>query len=46
MNVNFSLIPGLGRKIRNKKEKNALLAQRALTDLDLFLQNQIYKKES
>ena len=41
MNVNFSLIPGLGQKIRNKKEKNTLLAQRALNDLDLFLQNQL-----
>ena len=37
MNVNFSLIPGLGRKIRNKKEKNGLLAERALTDLQEFL---------
>ena len=40
MNVNFSLIPGLGQKIRNKKEKNGLLAQRALQDLDAFLQEE------
>ena len=40
MNVNFSLIPGLGQKIRNKKEKNGLLAQRALRDLDAFLQEE------
>lgn len=37
MNINFSLIPGLGKKIRDKKEKNGLLAQRALTDLAQFL---------
>ena len=37
MNINFSLIPGLGRKIRNKKEKNGLLAERALADLQEFL---------
>lgn len=37
MNVNFSLIPGLGKKIRDKKEKNSLLAQRALEDLEVFL---------
>lgn len=36
MNVNFSLIPGLGKKIRNKKEKNAMLAERALNDLESF----------
>lgn len=39
MNVNFSLIPGLGRKIRNKREKNGLLAERALADLEEFLPN-------
>jgi len=38
MNVNFSLIPGLGQKIRNKKEKNGLLAKRALQDLAAFWQ--------
>ncbi|MBO5430160.1 MAG: methylenetetrahydrofolate--tRNA-(uracil(54)-C(5))-methyltransferase (FADH(2)-oxidizing) TrmFO [Peptococcaceae bacterium] len=38
MNVNFSLIPPLeGKKIRNKKEKNAIIAQRALDDLATFL---------
>ena len=38
MNVNFSLIPPLeGKKIRNKKEKNAIIAQRALEDLAAFL---------
>ena len=38
MNVNFSLIPPLeGKKIRNKKEKNAIIAQRALEDLAVFL---------
>lgn len=38
MNVNFSLIPGLGMKIRNKKEKNGLIAQRALEDLAAFIE--------
>ena len=38
MNVNFSLIPGLeGKKIRNKKEKNAIIAHRAIDDLENFL---------
>ena len=41
MNVNFSLIPGLeGKKIRNKKEKNAIIAQRALDDLTAFINEQ------
>ena len=40
MNINFSLLPGLGQKIRNKKEKNALIAQRALDALDAFLQQE------
>ena len=34
MNVNFGLIPPLGQRIRKKREKNALLAQRALEALD------------
>lgn len=39
MNVNFSLLPGLeGKKIRNKKEKNAIIAERALADLARFLE--------
>lgn len=38
MNINFSLLPGLEKKIRNKKEKNGLIAKRALEDLELFLQ--------
>ncbi|MBR5319032.1 MAG: methylenetetrahydrofolate--tRNA-(uracil(54)-C(5))-methyltransferase (FADH(2)-oxidizing) TrmFO [Peptococcaceae bacterium] len=42
MNVNFSLIPGLeGKKIRNKKEKNAIIAQRALEHLDEFIQKEL-----
>ena len=47
MNVNFSLIPGLeGKKIRNKKEKNALIAQRALEHLDAFIQQELNKKNN
>ena len=46
MNVNFSLIPGLeGKKIRNKKEKNALIAQRALEHLDAFIQQELKTEE-
>lgn len=42
MNVNFSLLPSLeGKKIRNKKEKNGLIAQRALKELDVFLQQKL-----
>ncbi len=33
MNVNFGLIVPLGRKIRNKREKNAMIAQRALEEI-------------
>ena len=36
MNVNFGLLPPLSQKIRGKKERNAALAQRALTDMDVF----------
>lgn len=37
MNVNFSLILALGVKVKDKKEKNRLLAERALADLEDFL---------
>lgn len=33
MNINFGLIPPLGQKVRKKKEKNALIAARALESL-------------
>ena len=33
MNVNFGIIDSLGKKIRNKKEKNTLLAERALNHI-------------
>lgn len=36
MNINFGLIPPLGKKIRRKKEKNALIAARALESLENF----------
>ena len=38
MNVNFGLLPSLGKKIRNKKEKNGLIAERALNALQDILQ--------
>ncbi|KKO51299.1 FADH(2)-oxidizing methylenetetrahydrofolate--tRNA-(uracil(54)-C(5))-methyltransferase TrmFO [Paenibacillus sp. DMB20] len=37
MNANFGLLPGLGRRIRNKKEKNEALANRALEQLREFI---------
>ena len=33
MNVNFGLIPPLGKRVRGKKFKNAMLAERALDAL-------------
>ncbi|MGD8191003.1 FADH(2)-oxidizing methylenetetrahydrofolate--tRNA-(uracil(54)-C(5))-methyltransferase TrmFO [Brevibacillus ginsengisoli] len=40
MNANFGLLPGLGVKIRNKKEKNERLAERALEIIQNFTQFQ------
>lgn len=40
MNANFGLLPGLGIKIRNKKEKNERLAERALEIIQNFTQFQ------
>ena len=37
MNVNFGLIPPLGRRVRGKREKNAQLAERALAALQQVL---------
>ncbi|MNP52016.1 Methylenetetrahydrofolate--tRNA-(uracil-5-)-methyltransferase TrmFO [compost metagenome] len=36
MNANFGLLPSLGKKIRNKKEKNEALAERALESIRVF----------
>lgn len=36
MNITFGLLPSLGRKIRDKREKNRLLSERALNSLRLF----------
>jgi methylenetetrahydrofolate--tRNA-(uracil-5-)-methyltransferase len=36
MNVNFGLLPPLGQKIRDKKVKNKMIADRALESLDKF----------
>ncbi len=41
MNVNFSLVPPLGQKIKDKKQKNAMLAQRALESLAEFKQTEL-----
>ena len=43
MNVNFSLIPALPERIRNKKEKNGKLAARALEDLQAFQEETLEK---
>ncbi|MCJ8010593.1 FADH(2)-oxidizing methylenetetrahydrofolate--tRNA-(uracil(54)-C(5))-methyltransferase TrmFO [Paenibacillus sp. KQZ6P-2] len=37
MNANFGLLPGLEKKIRNKKEKNEALAGRALASIAEFV---------
>ena len=34
MNINFGLLPQLNLRIRKKKEKNALIAERALKALE------------
>ena len=36
MNVNFGLLPPLQTRLRNKKEKNEKLAERALASLQQF----------
>ena len=36
MNINFSLLPGLGEKVKDKKEKNRRIAERALAVLSAF----------
>ena len=36
MNVNFGLLPPLGQKIRDKKLKNKMIADRALESLEKF----------
>ena len=36
MNINFSLLPGLGEKVKDKKEKNRRITERALAVLSAF----------
>jgi len=36
MNANFGIMPPLAIKVRNKKERNQQLAERALNDLATF----------
>lgn len=40
MNINFGIIDSLGRKIKNKKEKNLAISQRALDAINNILKNQ------
>ena len=37
MNINFGLLPSPEKKIRSKKERNAFYAQRALADLEAWM---------
>lgn len=39
MNITFGLLPPLDKKIKDKKEKNTILARRALDDIKAFLRN-------
>lgn len=39
MNINFGLLPTLEERIRDKKVKNGLIAQRALLELETFKEN-------
>ncbi|MBP1764417.1 MAG: Methylenetetrahydrofolate--tRNA-(uracil-5-)-methyltransferase trmFO, partial [Firmicutes bacterium] len=38
MNINFGLLPPLMNKIRDKKQKNAVIADRALRSLQKFIE--------
>jgi methylenetetrahydrofolate--tRNA-(uracil-5-)-methyltransferase len=38
MNINFGLLPPLGRKVKDKKEKNRQIAERALAELGKFIE--------
>jgi len=38
MNINFGLFPQLSRKIKDKKQKNLLIAERALASLTHFIE--------
>lgn len=37
MNINFGLLPPLAERVRNKREKNRLVSERALAALDAFM---------
>lgn len=37
MNANFGIVPGLDHRVRDKRERNTEVANRALADLDAFL---------
>lgn len=43
-NITFGLMPPFGEKIRDKKQKNYQIAMRALSSLELFLQQAAEKK--
>ncbi|GAF39156.1 tRNA (uracil-5-)-methyltransferase Gid [Agrilactobacillus composti DSM 18527 = JCM 14202] len=41
INANFGILQALPQKIRDKKERNQALAERALSDMDQFIQDQL-----
>ena len=41
MNINFGLLPSPEKKIRSKKERNAFYAQRALADLEAWMDDNV-----
>jgi methylenetetrahydrofolate--tRNA-(uracil-5-)-methyltransferase len=38
MNVNFGLLPPLEQRIKDKKQKNRIIAERALASLQKFIE--------
>ena len=44
MNANFGLFPPLEKRIRNKKEKNEVIAQRAIDALRSFVESGATKR--
>lgn len=37
MNINFGLLPPLGKRVRSKKERNEMLSQRGIRELQAFI---------
>lgn len=41
MNINFGLMPGLNQRIKDKRQKNRLISERALNTLEDFINNSV-----